>query len=60
MELEGFKRGIQFLEEQNIQVKRIVTDRHVQVKKFIREQLPHVEHRFDVWHAAKGKTLKYL
>ena len=32
----------------------------MQVKKFIREQLPHVEHRFDGWHAAKGKTLKYL
>ena len=55
MEIEGFKRGMQFLEQQNMNIKRIITDRHVQVKKYMREQHPDIEHRFDVWHVAKGK-----
>ena len=54
MELEGLKRSLQFLEAQLMDIKRIITDRHVQVKKYIREQHPNIEHRFDVWHVAKG------
>ena len=54
MELEGLKRCLQNLKEDNITVSDITTDRHPQVKKFIREKQPEVRHWFDVWHVSKG------
>ena len=54
MEVEGLKRGLTFLEERGLQTKRLVTDRHIQVKKYPREQKPQIDHRFDVWHIAKS------
>ncbi|XP_033725378.1 uncharacterized protein LOC117315337 [Pecten maximus] len=58
MELEGLKRSISHLEENDISLKNLVTDRHVMVKKFMREQHPNTDHYFDVWHVAKGVTKK--
>ena len=56
MELEGLKRCLQNLTEDNIEVSHITTDRHPQVKKFIREKYPEIRrHWFDVWHVAKGR-----
>ena len=54
MELEGLKRCLQNLSDDDITVSDITTDRHPQVKKFIREKQPEVRHWFDVWHVAKG------
>ena len=54
MELEGFKRMLTSLEMSNLTVGKIVTDRHCQLKKYIREERPNVLHMFDVWHVAKG------
>ena len=56
MELKGLKRGLQFLTTQGQQVARIITDRHVQVKKLLRETHPGVIHNFDVWNVAKGEN----
>ncbi|XP_069125559.1 uncharacterized protein [Argopecten irradians] len=58
MELEGLKRSISHLEENDIGIKTLVTDRHVMVKKYMREQHPRTDHYFDVWHVAKGVTKK--
>ncbi|XP_021351033.1 uncharacterized protein LOC110448878 [Mizuhopecten yessoensis] len=54
MELEGLKRCLQFLQDDGVQVTDIVTDRHSQVKKYLRTDHPTVNHWFDVWHVAKG------
>ena len=55
MELEGLKRSLTFLMEENqLQISDFVTDRHSSVKKFFREQHPSINHWFDVWHVAKG------
>lgn len=54
MELEGLKRGLQFLKDEQIVVSDFITDRHVQVKKLMREEHPDIRHWFDVWHVAKG------
>ena len=35
-------------------VAALVTDRHRQIAKWIRENLPNVKHYYDVWHVAKG------
>lgn len=38
----------------DLQVDIFVTDRHVQINKWVRENMPATKHYFDVWHVAKG------
>lgn len=54
MEIEGLIRAVEFLHKQKLEVGVLVTDRHRQIAKWVRENLPSVDHRFDVWHLAKG------
>ncbi|XP_052084466.1 uncharacterized protein LOC127721708 [Mytilus californianus] len=54
MEQEGLIRCLNFLHNQHVQVSHLITDRHSQVKKFMREKEPSIQHMFDVWHVAKG------
>jgi solute carrier family 8 (sodium/calcium exchanger) len=53
MELEGFIRAMRVLEENNLEVGLLVTDRHLQVQKWVREEMPYVVHKFDMWRVAK-------
>lgn len=53
MELEGLKRCLAYLTEKEVNVTDLVTDRHSQVKKYMREST-NIRHWFDVWHVAKG------
>ncbi len=53
MEKEGLKRGLDHLEENNVNVKYIVTKRRTQVQKFLRER--GVTQCYDVCHLEKGK-----
>ena len=55
MEKEGLVRAIAFLEEQDLEVGVLVTDRHTQIAKWVNENLPSTDHRYDLWHMAKGK-----
>ena len=55
MELEGLKRGLDYLNDCGLTVSEIVTDRHVQVKKYMSDKQMDKEHYFDVWHVAKGE-----
>ncbi|KAH3700445.1 hypothetical protein DPMN_019228 [Dreissena polymorpha] len=54
MELEGLKRGITALQEMGILIKEIVTDRHMQIQKWLRDNHHEIKHSYDVWHVAKG------
>ena len=54
MEKEGLVRSTRFLEENDIHIDTLITDRHPQIRKWMREMMPGVEHLFDVWHIAKG------
>ena len=54
MEKGGFIRAVHFLEEQDLEVSVLVTDRHRQIAKWVRENLPSTDHRYDLWHMAKG------
>lgn len=40
MEKEGLSQSLVFLEESGVKVACLVTDRHTQVQKFIREERP--------------------
>ena len=54
LEPEGLTRGIKFLESQALVTNTFVSDRHVQIRKQVKENLPHSQHYFDIWHVAKG------
>ncbi|KAH3853046.1 hypothetical protein DPMN_095569 [Dreissena polymorpha] len=60
MELEGLKRALSNLFNNGIDVSDLVTDRHVQVRKFLREEMGRVRHWFDAWHMAKGIKKKLI
>ena len=55
MEKEGLCRVLDFLKEKGLQVGIMVTDRHQQINKWLRETHPSIHHYFDVWHVAKGE-----
>ena len=57
MELEGPQRSQGFLEDEDVTITDIITDRHSSVKKYMREQQPEIKHWFDVWHVAKCNFL---
>ena len=54
MELESLKRQLCYLDQANVVVKKLVTDRHGQVAAYRAEERPDTEHNYDVWHLAKG------
>lgn len=42
------------LETEEIEVSHLVTNRHSQVKAYMKREQPQIVHKFDVWHFAKG------
>ena len=54
MEKEGLERVLNFLEDQNLTVETLITDRHKQINKWLRKNHPSIGHYFDIWHVAKG------
>ena len=54
MEKEGLQRVLDFLKNEGITVDVLVTDRHKQINKWIRENHPSVNHYYGIWHVAKG------
>ena len=60
MELEGLKRALDYIDSCGLAVSEIVTDRHVQVKKYMNDKQADKDHYFDVWHVAKGEKLSFF
>ena len=44
MEKEGFKRWIESLEDDRIQIDRIATDRYVSISSFMNKEHPQINH----------------
>ena len=57
MEKEGLYCCMDFLQGHNLAIDVLVTDRHKQINKWIREVHPYIKHYFDTWHVAKGTYL---
>ena len=55
MGLEGLHRVLEFVTKKDLKVGTLVTDRHQQINKWMREEHSEVKHYFDVWHVAKGE-----
>ncbi|XP_031418465.1 uncharacterized protein LOC105908557 isoform X2 [Clupea harengus] len=58
MEKEGLKRSLALLEARGVTLDSIVTDRHPQIQKFLREA--NITHYYDVWHMEKGLSKKLV
>jgi solute carrier family 8 (sodium/calcium exchanger) len=53
MEMEGLIRAIKLLRKKKFKIGTLVTDRHMQIAKWIRENAADTDHRYDIWHLAK-------
>lgn len=54
----GFITCLQKFEEEGVVISDLVTDRHPQIKAYIRKERNDINHWFDVWHVAKGAYKK--
>ena len=57
MELEGLKRCFNVLDANRIEMDSLITDHHMSVQKYMRENRPMVKHYYDIWHMAKCKLI---
>lgn len=60
MEMEGLLRCLRILEEEGVVISDLVTDRHPQIKAYMKIEMTDINHWFDVWHVAKGNLLRPL
>ena len=60
LEKEGLKRNRAFLQNHEIRPTTLITDRHLAIQKYVREEWPEVTHMNDSWHVAKGLLLRVV
>ena len=58
MEKFGFERLVKRLLDEKLHIETISTDRHVQIRKLMRESYPEINHEVDPWHIIKGLSKK--
>ena len=58
MEYEGFKRSMDFLLGDGLDISTFVSDRYQTIAKHMREKLPDKTHYFNIWHLKKSKLDK--
>ncbi|XP_056406023.1 uncharacterized protein LOC130297504 [Hyla sarda] len=54
LEKIAFRKTLQQLLDKDLEISTIATDRHVSIRKILREEFPYIDHEFDVWHFAKS------
>ena len=55
MEKEGLHRVMEFLKSELLTIDTIVTDRHRQINKWLRDNHSEMKHFYDIWHVVKGR-----
>ena len=55
MELCGLTRMVNFMKDIELDIGVLVTDRHLQIAKWISDNMPETLHCYDIWHVAKCK-----
>ena len=58
MEKAGFVGVLNNILSQGVNVKIVSTDRHLQIRKLMREVYGYIEHAVDPWHLIKGMVKK--
>ena len=54
---EGRSQALQHLHDKGLPIQLLVTDRHKQIAKWLRETHLEIKHYFDVWHVVKGMKI---
>ncbi len=54
MEPVGFKRGVNYLLENGVDIEVMTTDRSPSIRQIMRVDYPQIHHEFDIWHVVKG------
>ncbi|CAL9702720.1 unnamed protein product [Knipowitschia caucasica] len=60
MEPLCFKKALEEILNEGIDVKVVTTDRHPSIRKIMREEYSNIIHQFDPWHVAKGFKKKLI
>ena len=60
MEHRRLVNALKYLDNSSVQVDKLITDRHKQIAKYLREHNPSIDHCYDVWHVAKGISYKHI
>ena len=60
MEKEGLKQLIEKFRKKEISISSLITDRHVQIRSYMKKEHPQIKHQFDVWHVAKNIKKKIV
>ena len=58
-EKEGLARSLDYLKKAGLTVDVIVTDRHPQITKYLREQHKEITQYYDIWHVSKGLHFQF-
>lgn len=58
MEKEGFVRCLDNLDDEDITIHTITTDRHTSITSTMEKEYSHIKHQYDVWHLAKSVVKK--
>jgi len=59
MEKEGLVRSLEIL-AQKFKIATLVTDRHQQIAKWMKQNAADIDHRYDIWHLAKCRLNFFL
>lgn len=60
MEKAGLVKVLDEVKNKDVKISQLTTDRHLQIKKYMREQEEGIDHQFDVWHFSKSIKTKLL
>lgn len=60
MEKFAFIRLLERLIDEGVKIKVISTDRHTQIRKYLRVHWPSILHEVDPWHVIKGLIKKIM
>ena len=60
MEKHGLIKCLDLIEDVGVEIKTLVTDRHTQICKYLREERGYFTHQFDVWHITNNLKKKIL
>ncbi|XP_057291350.1 uncharacterized protein LOC130613956 [Hydractinia symbiolongicarpus] len=60
MEKTGFIKVLGEVKYAGLKIKQMTTDRHLQIKKYLRKKEEDIDHQFDVWHFNKSIKTRLL
>ena len=60
MEKFAFIRLLDRLLEEGVKIKVISTDRHTQIRKYLKDHRDSIKHEVDLWHVIKGLIKKIM